>query len=67
MKEDSALSKKKLDYAVEEIRNGYKSHFDYRYVLMRRNLYERIGKPESMNGLEVKMVDDEDAPEMFLL
>ena len=64
---DEALNEQKLAYAVEKIRNGYKSHFDHRYVLIRRDLYERIGEPESMNGLEVKVVDNEDAPEMFLL
>lgn len=64
---DDALNEQKLFSAAEKIRNGYKSRFDHRYILMRRDLYERIGKPESMNGLEVKVVDDENAPEMFLL
>lgn len=64
---DEALNEQKLAYAVEEIRNGYKSRFDHRYVLIRRDLYERMGEPESMNGLEIKVVDNEDAPEMFLL
>lgn len=64
---DDALNEQKLIYAAEKIRNGYKGRFDHRYVLMRRDLYERMGEPKSMNGLEVKVVDDEDAPEMFLL
>lgn len=64
---DEVLNEQKLAYAVEKIRNGYKGRFDYRYVLIRRDLYERMGEPESMNGLEVKVVDNEDAPEMFLL
>lgn len=65
--DDEALNEQKLIYATEKIRNGYKSRFDHRYVLMRRDLYERIGEPESINGLEIKVVDDENAPEMFLL
>ena len=64
---DEALNEQKLAYAIENIRNSYKSHFNHRYVLVRRDLYERIGEPESMNGLEVKVVDDDNAPEMFLL
>lgn len=64
---DEALNEQKLFYAKEKIRNGYKSRFDHRYVLMRRDLYDRMGEPESMNGLEIKVVDDENAPEMFLL
>lgn len=64
---DEALNEQKLAYAIEKIRNGYKSRFDHRYVLIRRDLYERMGEPESMDGLEVKVVDNEDAPEMFLL
>lgn len=64
---DDALNEQKLFSAAEKIRNGYKSRFDHRYVLIRRELYERIGEPENMNGLEVKVVDNEDAPEMFLL
>lgn len=64
---DEALNEQKLAYAIENIRNGYKSRFDHRYVLIRRDLYERIGEPESMDGLEVKVVDDDNAPEMFLL
>lgn len=64
---DEALNEQKLAYAIEKIRNGYKSRFDHRYVLIRRDLYERIGEPESMDGLEVKVVDDNNAPEMFLL
>ena len=64
---DEALNEQKLAYAIEKIRNDYKSRFDHRYVLIRRDLYERIGKPESMDGLEVKVVDDDNAPEMFLL
>lgn len=64
---DEALNEQKLAYAIENIRNGYKSRFNHRYVLIRRDLYERIGEPESMNGLEVKVVDDNNAPEMFLL
>ena len=64
---DEALNEQKLAYAMEKIRNGYKSRFDHRYVLIRRDLYERIGEPKSMDGLEVKVVDDDNAPEMFLL
>ena len=64
---DEALNEQKLAYAIEKIRNGYKSRFDHRYVFMRRDLYEWMGEPESMDGLEVKVVDNEDAPEMFLL
>lgn len=64
---DEALNEQKLAYAIEKIRNGYKSRFDHRYVLIRRDLYERMDEPESMDGLEVKVVDNEDAPEMFLL
>ena len=64
---DEALNEQKLTYAIEKIRNSYKSRFNHRYVLIRRDLYERIGEPESMNGLEVKVVDDENAPIMFLL
>lgn len=64
---DEALNEQKLAYAIEKIRNDYKSRFDHRYVLIRRDLYERIGEPESMDGLEVKVVDDDNAPEMFLL
>ena len=64
---DDALNEQKLFSAAEKIRNGYKHRFDHRYVLIRRDLYERIGEPENMNGLEVKVVDDENAPEMFLL
>lgn len=64
---DEALNEQKLAYAIEKIRNGYKSRFDHRYVLIRRDLYEWMGEPESMDGLEVKVVDNEDAPEMFLL
>lgn len=64
---DEALNEQKLAYAIENIRNSYKSHFDHRYVLIRRDLYEWMGKPESMDGLEVKVVDDNNAPEMFLL
>ena len=64
---DEALNEQKLAYAIENIRNSYKSRFNHRYVLVRRDLYERIGEPESMNGLEVKVVDDDNAPEMFLL
>ena len=64
---DEALNEQKLAYAIEKIRNDYKSLFDHRYVLIRRDLYERIGEPESMDGLEVKVADNEDAPEMFLL
>lgn len=64
---DEALNEQKLAYAIENIRNSYKSRFDHRYVLIRRDLYEWMGEPESMDGLEVKVVDNEDAPEMFLL
>ena len=64
---DEARNEQKLAYAIEKIRNGYKSRFDHRYVLIRRDLYEMMGEPESMDGLEVKVVDNEDAPEMFLL
>ena len=64
---DEALNEQKLAYTIEKIRNGYKSRFDHRYVLIRRDLYERMGEPESMDGLEVKVVDNNNAPEMFLL
>lgn len=64
---DDALNEQKLFSAAEKIRNGYKSHSDYCYVFMSRDLYERMGEPESMNGLEVKVDDRPDAPEMFLL
>ena len=64
---DEALNEQKLADSIEKIRNGYKSRFDHRYVPIRRDLYERMGEPESMDGLEVKVVDDNNAPEMFLL
>lgn len=64
---DDTLNEQKLFSAAEKIRNGYKGRFDHHYVLMRRDLYERLGEPETMNGLEVKVDDRPDAPEMFLL
>ena len=42
---DEALNEQKLAYTIEKIRNGYKSRFDHHYVLIRRDLYERIGEP----------------------
>ena len=64
---DIALNEQKLAYAVEKIRNGYKHRYDHRYVLMRRDLYKRMCEPDSINGLEVKVVENENAPMIFFL
>ena len=56
-----------LQDAIERFRNGYNGFYTYSIVLLRKDLYEALNRPEHWNGMEVKVSDDEDAPIMFLL
>ena len=56
-----------LQDAIERFRNGYNGFYTYSIVLLRKDLYEALNTPERWNGMEVKVVDDENAPIMFLL